>query len=585
MKVTMRRPLILGCLSVLAGASMVLAAEAEAYDVQTSNYENSMPQIDVNPEFTRDFHPDRTAYAGINQCETLIDENRVISVDYDMNLDLQGDTSLFGGLYYRDLERSEGSRVACRDSDGNVREDCVEIGSDDYTTEVGQVGVELSFEDLTGYDDVEICDEGEVDRHYIFQLVSRGRSQTTGDTTDWEQSEVRFVFDLIRPDAPTLQDAFATETTIEVEFEESETDDVETHHIFWSRDSFSAGDLPGDVNPDRTPRSVEGSESGSMSADLDAGETIYVGMTSRDRAGNFSPLTEPIELQVVETNSFWDFYVDAGGEEEGGYGCQKGGAMGTSLAMILAGLIGLGLVRRRRRPAVALATTAALAVVVMSPAVEANEKEEAAGMVQVGFGPYGPAIDDEFDGEGPYEAYFGDSSLRYLEVQADAHLWQRMGTLSLGFHGGYGRVSETARDNDGNRLDTDDTASFRIIPLKTSLVYRYDYSAHNHGIPLVPVAKAGLNYNFWRAKDTAGDTARVEDQRGSGGMFGWHAALGLHLHLNFFDPTNAASFDMTWGIHNSYVFFEYEWTRTGDFGDAALNLDANHWSVGLAFEF
>lgn len=237
--------------------------------------------------------------------------------------------------------------------------------------------------------------------------------------------------------------------------------------------------------------------------------------------------------------------------------------------------------RRIRKWSAALGCALAMVAATALDASAHNDIEETTGMFQVNLGPYQPNVDDEFD-NGPYETFFGDSSMFYAEAQGDYHLWQGVGKLSLGFHAGYGRVTGDTLDQEGTELDLDETASLRIIPLRTSLVYRYDYSAHRHNIPLVPVLKAGLNYNFWRASDPAGDTSVVGEQRGSGGRPGWHATAGLHLHLDFFDPAGAAAFAMTWGIQNTYLFAEYTATRT--FGDG-INLGDNHWSLGMAFEF
>lgn len=214
----------------------------------------------------------------------------------------------------------------------------------------------------------------------------------------------------------------------------------------------------------------------------------------------------------------------------------------------------------------------------------AGEPRETTGTMEYKLGPYLPMVDAEFD-NGPYEEFFGGSSMLYGELAFDHHIWQDIGKLSIGVHAGYGRVRGVVRSATGEELDADERASFRIIPLRTSLVYRYDYSALHHGVPLVPVLKAGLNYNFWRAKDPGGDTSVANDARGSGGQAGWHFTAGLHLHLNFLDPSSAAAFDMTWGIANSYLFFEHTWNRVGDFGDADINLSANHWAIGLAFEY
>ena len=242
--------------------------------------------------------------------------------------------------------------------------------------------------------------------------------------------------------------------------------------------------------------------------------------------------------------------------------------------------------RQKCKFAVATAVALSLVALSLSTAVAYDgDGEPTTGMMEYKLGPYLPMVDSEFGDGGPYEEFFGNRSMRYGEAALDYHLWQGFGKLSVGAHLGYGRVRATVRDDTGAELDADERASLRIIPLRASLVYRYDYSAHHHSIPLVPVLKAGLSYNFWRAKDPGGDTSQVGSTRASGGQAGWHVTTGLHLHLDFFDRRSAAAFDMTWGIANSYLFFEHTWNRVGDFGDGGIDLSANHWAIGLAFEF
>lgn len=240
-------------------------------------------------------------------------------------------------------------------------------------------------------------------------------------------------------------------------------------------------------------------------------------------------------------------------------------------------------VRRIAAACVAFVAAAAMMLGAVGEA-QANYEVDTSGMFEFKLGPYHPMVDQEFGDDGPYEAFFGNRSMFYGEISYDYHLWREFGTLSVGLHAGYGRVSATMVDEEGTEVDSDDLSALRNIPLKTSLVYRYDYSAHNHNIPLVPVVKAGLNYNFWRATDASGDTQEIDGQRGVGGTAGIHATLGLHLHLDFFDPRRSASMSYLWGVQNTFLFAEYNWTRTDVFGDG-INLGSNHWAAGLAFEF
>lgn len=239
-----------------------------------------------------------------------------------------------------------------------------------------------------------------------------------------------------------------------------------------------------------------------------------------------------------------------------------------------------------RRIVTGLAVLACVAAVTVAavPTAEAGYEEDTSGMFEVKLGPYQPLVDEEFD-NGPYREFFGNNSMFYGELAYDVHLWREFGTLSLGFHAGYGRVRGAVVDQEGRDVEAGDTSKLRNLPLRASVVYRYDYSAHNHNVPLVPVAKLGVNYNFWRVADAGGETMEVDGQRGSGGLAGIHGTLGLHLHLDFFDPTGAAALDFSWGVANSFLFAEYSWTRTSVFGSDRINLGANHWSAGLAFEF
>lgn len=207
------------------------------------------------------------------------------------------------------------------------------------------------------------------------------------------------------------------------------------------------------------------------------------------------------------------------------------------------------------------------------------------GAFEFKLGPYLPAVDEEFGGAGPYEAFFENKSMLLGELEVDYHLWQGFGKLSVGGHIGYGRVRGRMLIDDDEAVDSGDRATFRIIPLRGSLIYRYDYSALNHGIPLVPVVKAGLDYYLWRISEPDGNTAVADGTPAIGGKAGWHVSAGLHLHLNFIDRRSAAAFDLTWGINNSYLFAEYTLSRINNFGGAGLDLSANHWAFGLAFEF
>jgi hypothetical protein len=227
-----------------------------------------------------------------------------------------------------------------------------------------------------------------------------------------------------------------------------------------------------------------------------------------------------------------------------------------------------------------------LALGVLTPGA-AMADTDISGMTEIKLGGYYPAIDEEFGGSGPFSDYFGEEWLWYAEMEWDAYLYQGIGKFGLAGHIGYSSVTGNVKQEEdaaGATANLGET-SFRIIPLRASAVYRYDYSAINHGIPLVPVVKAGLDYYLWRVTDAAGETANAGGASGTGGRAGWHAALALHVLLDVVDPGTAATFDLNWGVNNSYFFAEYMLTRIDGFGGEGLDLSDEMWMFGLAFEF
>lgn len=207
------------------------------------------------------------------------------------------------------------------------------------------------------------------------------------------------------------------------------------------------------------------------------------------------------------------------------------------------------------------------------------------GVFELKLGGYYPSIDNEFSGTGPFETFFGDGQMLMGEFAIDFYLLEGIGTLGLGLHAGYTSKSASVRDRNDMDEELPDSTTFRVIPLRASLVYRYDYSALHHGIPLVPVLKAGLDYHVWMIDGADGETAMTDGKSGSGGRTGWHASVALHFLLDVIDRSSAAAFDLNWGINHSYLFAEYQISKIDGFGSAGFDLSDNQWLFGLAFEY
>lgn len=79
-------------------------------------------------------------------------------------------------------------------------------------------------------------------------------------------------------------------------------------------------------------------------------QTYRVTLAGRDLAGNYSPISEPLEGTPMDVQDFFEIYVEAGGSEEGGFSCSSAGGTPFLGAVGLALAIGT-LLRRRWRHA------------------------------------------------------------------------------------------------------------------------------------------------------------------------------------------------------------------------------------------
>lgn len=212
-------------------------------------------------------------------------------------------------------------------------------------------------------------------------------------------------------------------------------------------------------------------------------------------------------------------------------------------------------------------------------------------MLELKFGPYKPAIDDEFSGpgEGPYESVFGGDSFVLSALQVEIEFLKEYGTASAGVGLAYGSADGRSLQADGTRGNEE--TSLHLMPLNLSVSYHLDIFSRWWSVPLVPYVRAGLDYVIWWTTDGLGDVSDwAPDQDagvrpGYGGVWGWHVGGGLKFHLDILAPTMAKTFDTEVGVNDSYLFAEVLHLVADDFGSGdSLELGDTTFLFGLAFE-
>jgi hypothetical protein len=205
--------------------------------------------------------------------------------------------------------------------------------------------------------------------------------------------------------------------------------------------------------------------------------------------------------------------------------------------------------------------------------------------VEIRFGPYLPNVDDEFGGAGPFERFFGDENRYLLGFEGDWQLLRipHLGTLGPGV--GWGVVSMDGRTFRSNGDAAEQTTSLSIMPMYGVGVLRVDVLARETPIPLAAHAKVGLGYALWWTDDGVGLSRDDQGVTGEGASYGYQGALGLALLLDTFDPVGARDLDSTFGVNNSYLFFEWYYSNLDGFGAGdQMQVGTSTWMLGITLE-
>ena len=210
--------------------------------------------------------------------------------------------------------------------------------------------------------------------------------------------------------------------------------------------------------------------------------------------------------------------------------------------------------------------------------------------LELRFGPYGPDVDDEFGGtKTPYHDYFGAKRHLMSQVELDYQFFTGFGSAAVGIAAGFYTDVGPAKTVEPVE-DSGDETRISLFPTALLLVYRADQLWQRWRIPLTAYGKVGLNYTFWNVSDGNGDVAEPRDigltGRGRGGTWGWQAAVGVSLVLDFIDPGSARELDAETGVNHTHAFFELAKYSVSGLGQSGkLNVGDSTWVAGLMFEF
>lgn len=429
-------------------------------------------------------------------------------------------------------------------------------------------------------------------------FIHTRQSNSSDDETTPDVDEVVFALNRDRP--PTVENLELGNPGQSVQLDWDEVDEAERWKVYFTTER---ADWDGIVFPERLPDTVESNSfsdgdtsMGSVSG-LSVGTTYWMAVVAVDTNGNESELpTEWIQATPVLTEDFFESYKTQGGQEVGGY-CAAGGSKGSSLPLAWVVLLGLFALGRRpasccgaaRAAALGLAVSVALVPARADAGIRVESESRQTSAFEIKLGAWQPQIDDEFSGAGPYETVFDDKNAIHLELEYDYQFWRGVGSAGVFLAAGHSVVRGNATTATGET--SSDRTRLRTVPLRTGLVYRFDYLAERFNVPIALSVKAGLDWYLWWTTGGNG-ISDWEDQNGEnrtvgrGGTTGYHAAFAFHLLLDSLAPDMATSFDNNVGVNNTYIFAELMVARVNDFGGSgSWDLSDTSLLFGLAFEF
>lgn len=547
---------------------------------------------------------DSTTTINLNDCREFAG-GREVSVRLDFTANNSG-----AGLKRDYTVKLEGEGQTCdRESLAVDTSQCTELQDQENIPSSNTDTVTTTLEELFDVNSTTDCENLNLTSTLI--IVSEEIDNTTNVTPqiadDLRDDVHTFRLVTTRPTiTPPEVTAVGGESSIKVSFDEDS--DADSFNFYYREEAFTAGAIPEDLSA----TSFIGVQSGNnITRGISVNRTYFIALTAVDSVGNESLLGEVSQVTTQPTFDFFENFREAGGGDPGGFGCtttspsrRAPGALGLlALLTIVCGTIAW---RRRTRHATEASMTpfqhtllalAALGTVagVLMPAQQAQAQRfdrklegrlPTSGAIELRLGTYLPQVDDAVTGS-PYLDAFGAKQMFLTELQFDRQFYNGFGTAAVGFHVGLMNVQGTSINADGT--ESVDKTKLNLVPLRLSLVYRFDPLAVDLDIPLVPVFKVGLDYYVWWVN--SGDNIATYDDgdkvdNAIGGTLGWHASMGVYLLLDWFDEISADILLFDFGIANTYLFADFVVYNINDFGsEDSFDFSEQNAMFGIAFEY
>lgn len=211
--------------------------------------------------------------------------------------------------------------------------------------------------------------------------------------------------------------------------------------------------------------------------------------------------------------------------------------------------------------------------------------------------PYLPNLDGSTTAYGTrvkpiYSCMFYGSTLPFLGLEGEVHLWDDFGSLRAGLGAQYTFAS-------GNALYSSElTPCTTISSIRTNLhllhlkpMVSYVFDRFVDIVPIVPYARlsvvgAGYYFIYRSGPDTRGEsTEQTQSLHPLGIRLGYEIALGMMFSLNWLEPELAARSEGEEIYKHMYLKADVAYMSINQFGQRGINLSPRTFQMPLMFTF
>ncbi|MDX2014881.1 MAG: MXAN_2562 family outer membrane beta-barrel protein [Myxococcaceae bacterium] len=209
-------------------------------------------------------------------------------------------------------------------------------------------------------------------------------------------------------------------------------------------------------------------------------------------------------------------------------------------------------------------------------------------VLELKLGPYTPLLNETrlpglgANDPGLYTRFFNNEPMLMGELGLEYMVWKKFGTLTAGASVAYAEKFKRGIVEATKEL-AEQSTGIRILTIRPTLAYRFDWAAMKYNVPLVPYVKAQFVVMPWWYID-GNKLANYEGVPGQGITYGAAGTVGLSFMLDFLDQRLARDFDSSIGVNHTYLFAEFNFQETFRANPTSLNFSSRHWLFGIAFD-